>query len=115
LILSLDVDRRHPASKFLLHVLAEPAEFERFNDFWNVQRQVCASPGRNTSRVLYVKPYTADLVDIYRRTVRRRFSIVRDSVLKLRGQGLSLRKIAARLGIGLGTGVRSLHERSKSS
>jgi len=38
----------------------------------------------------------------------------RDSVVELRARGFSLRKIAERLGIGLGTVVRSLQERSKN-
>ena len=39
----------------------------------------------------------------------------RDDVIELRRQGLSIRQIARRLGLGLGTVVRTLQERSKSS
>ena len=39
----------------------------------------------------------------------------RDSVATLRGQGLSIRAIARRLGVGAATVVRTLQARSKSS
>jgi DNA invertase Pin-like site-specific DNA recombinase len=109
----LDVDRRNPASKFLLHVLAAAAEFERSL----ILERTAAGKAR------YRQDYAQGLVG---KTVHSRSGrdlpphrpkkiLNRDSVLKLRAQGLSLRKIAQRLGIGLGTVVRSLHERSKSS
>ena len=109
----LDVDRRNPASKFLLHVLAAAAEFERSL----ILERTAAGKAR------YRQDYEQGLVgktvhsrsgrDLPPHRPKKIFN--RDNVLKLRAQGLSLRKIAERLGIGLGTVVRSLHERSKSS
>ena len=109
----LDVDGRNPASKFLLHVLAAAAEFERSL----ILERTAAGKAR------YRQDYEQGLVgktvhsrsgrDLPPHRPKKIFN--RDSVLKLRAQGLSLRKIAERLGIGLGTVVRSLHERSKSS
>ena len=108
----LDVDCRNPASKFLLHVLAAAAVFERSL----ILERTAAGKAR------YRQDYEQGLVgktvhsrsgrDLPPHRPKRIFN--RDSVLKLRAQGLSLRKIARRLGIGLGTVVRSLHERSKS-
>jgi DNA invertase Pin-like site-specific DNA recombinase len=109
----LDVDRRNPASKFLLHVLAAAAEFERSL----ILERTAAGKAR------YRQDYEQGLVgktvhsrsgrDLPPHRPKKIFN--RESVSKLRAQGLSLRKIAERLGIGLGTVVRSLHERSKSS
>jgi DNA invertase Pin-like site-specific DNA recombinase len=108
----LDVDRRNPASKFLLHVLAAAAEFERSL----ILERTAAGKAR------YRQDYEQGLVgktvhirsgrDLPPHRPKKIFN--RESVSKLRAQGLSLRKIAERLGIGLGTVVRSLHERSKS-
>jgi DNA invertase Pin-like site-specific DNA recombinase len=109
---ALDVDSRNPASKFLLHVLAAAAEFERSL----IQERTAAGKAR------YRQDYAQGLVgktvhsrsgrDLPPHRPKKIFN--RDSVIKLRTQGLSLRKIAQQLGIGLGTVVRSLHERSKS-
>ena len=108
----LDVDRRNPASKFLLHVLAAAAEFERSL----ILERTAAGRAR------YRQDYQQGLVgktvhsrsgrDLPPHRPKKIFN--RESVIKLRTQGLSLRKIAQRLGIGLGTVVRSLQERSKS-
>jgi DNA invertase Pin-like site-specific DNA recombinase len=109
----LDVDRRNPASKFLLHVLAAAAEFERSL----ILERTAAGKAR------YRQDYEQGLVgktvhsrsgrDLPPHRPKKIFN--RESVSKLRAQGLSLRKIAERLGIGLGTVVRALHECSKSS
>jgi putative DNA-invertase from lambdoid prophage Rac len=109
----LDVDRRNPASKFLLHVLAAAAEFERSL----ILERTAAGKAR------YRQDYEQGLVgktvhsrsgrDLPPHRPKKIFN--RESVSKLRAQGLPLRKIAERLGIGLGTVVRALHECSKSS
>jgi IS30 family transposase len=46
---------------------------------------------------------------------RPRRILDREEVVTLRERGLSLRQIASRLGLGLGTVVRTLQARSKSS
>ena len=109
----LDTDCKNPASRFLVNVLAAAAEFERElirerthagrlryqQDFDNgkVGKTVQSRSGRN------LPPHRP----------KRIFD--RERVIELRRQGLSLRQIARRLGLGLGTVARTLQERSKSS
>jgi DNA invertase Pin-like site-specific DNA recombinase len=110
---ALDTDLQNPASRFLLHVLGAAAEFERAlirertqagqacykQDFdsGNVGKTVYSRSGRN------LPPH------------RPRKIFDREEVLQLRRQGWSYRQIATALGLGLGTVVRTLQERSKSS
>jgi putative DNA-invertase from lambdoid prophage Rac len=110
---SLDTDRKNPASRFLVHVLGAAAEFERElirertqagrlryqQDFDNgkVGKTVQSRSGKN------FPPH------------RPRKIFDRERVIELRRQGLSLRQIAKRERLGLGTVVRTLRERSKSS
>ena len=109
----LDTDRKNPASRFLVHVLGAAAEFERElirertqagrlryqQDFDNgkVGKTVQSRSGKN------FPPHRP----------KRIFD--RERVIELRRQGLSLRQIAKRERLGLGTVVRTLRERSKSS
>lgn len=109
----LDTDQRNPASRFLLHVLGAAAEFERSlilertaagqkhyrQDFeaGKVGKTVHSRSGR----------------DLPPHRPRRIFD--RDEVASLRSRGLSLRQIVNRLGLGLGTVVRTLDERSRNS
>ena len=109
----LDTDLRNPASRFLLHVLGAAAEFERAlirertyagqmrykRDFVSgkVGKTVTSRSGRN------MPPHRP----------KRVFD--REKVFQLRRQGRSYRHIAKSLGLGLGTVVRTLQERSKSS
>ena len=108
----LDTDQRNPASRFLLYVLGAAAEFERSlirertlagqqryrQDFalGKVGKSVSSRSGRN------LPPH------------RPRKIFDRDSVATLHAQGLSIRAIAGRLGLGVGTVARTLQERSKS-
>jgi DNA invertase Pin-like site-specific DNA recombinase len=103
---SLDTDQRNPASRFLLHVLAAAAEFERSlilertkagrmryrQDFerGKVGKTVHSRSGKN------LPPHRP----------QRIFN--RDEIHALRRRGCSLRQIAQRLGIGLGTVSRNL-------
>jgi DNA invertase Pin-like site-specific DNA recombinase len=109
----LDTDQKKPASRFLLHVLGAAAEFERSlirertqagqaryrQDFESgkVGKTVYSRSGRN------LPPY------------RPRKIFDREEVLRLRRQGRSYRQIARSLGLGLGTVVRTLQARAKSS
>jgi putative DNA-invertase from lambdoid prophage Rac len=109
----LDTDQKNPASRFLLHVLGAAAEFERSlirertragqlrykHDFESgkVGKTVSSRSGQN------MPPH------------RPKKILNREQVIELRRQGLSMRQVAQRLGLGLGTVVRALWERSKSS
>ena len=109
----LDTDLQNPASRLLLHVLGAAAEFERSlirertqagqaryrQDFESgkVGKTVASRSGRN------LPPY------------RPRKIFDREEVLRLRRQGRSYRQIARSLGLALGTVVRTLQARAKSS
>jgi DNA invertase Pin-like site-specific DNA recombinase len=109
----LDTDLQNRASRFLLHVLAAAAEFERSlirertqagqtryrQDFdsGKVGKTVSSRSGRN------LPPH------------RPRKIFDREEVFQLRCQGRSYRQIAKSLGLGLGTVVRTLRGCSKSS
>jgi DNA invertase Pin-like site-specific DNA recombinase len=110
---NLDTDEKNPASRFLLHVLGAAAEFERSL----IRERTLAGQQR------YRSDYAAGKVG---KTVssrsgknlpphRPRKIFNRDSVATLRAQGLSIRDIATKLGVGVGTVARTLHGRSKSS
>ncbi len=107
----LDTDQRNPASRFLLQVLGAAAEFERSLILERVQ----------AGQARYRQDYQAGRVG---RTVhsrsgkdlpahRPRKIFDREKVVRLRRDGLSLRQIAKRMGIGLGTVSRTLQERSE--
>ena len=94
----LDTDNRNPASRFFLHVLGAAAEFER-----ELIRE------RSTAgRSRYLQDLKAGRVgktvhsrsgkDLPPHRPKRIFD--RDRVAQLRAQGLSIREIAAKLGIG---------------
>lgn len=109
----LDTDLQNPASRFLLHVLAAAAEFERSlirertqagqmryrQDFESgkVGVTITSRSGRN------LPPH------------RPRKIFDREEVFRLRRQGRSYRQIAKSLDLGVGTVVRTLQGRSKSS
>jgi putative DNA-invertase from lambdoid prophage Rac len=102
----LDTDHHNPASRFLLQVLGAAAEFERS---LIVERS-------RAGQARYRSDYEAGRVgksihsrsgkDLPPHRPRRIFDRVK--VAELRGQGLSLRQIARKLGVGLGTVVRTL-------
>jgi putative DNA-invertase from lambdoid prophage Rac len=109
----LDSDQRNPASRFLLQVLGAAAEFER----------ALILERTHAGRLRYRQDFEAGRVgqtvhsrsgqDLAPHRPRRIFD--REEVVTLRDRGLSLRQIASRLGLGLGTVVRTLQARSKSS
>jgi DNA invertase Pin-like site-specific DNA recombinase len=109
---ALDTDHRNPASRLLVHVLGATAEFERSLILERSQ----------AGQARYRRDYEADKVG---KTVHSRSGknmpphrpkkiFDRDEVVKLRQQGLPLRKIAEQMDLGLGTVTRTLQERSKS-
>jgi DNA invertase Pin-like site-specific DNA recombinase len=104
----LDTDSRNPASRFLLQVLGAAAEFER----------ELIKERSKAGRARYVQDYQAGRVG---KTVSSRSGknlpphrpkriFDRDRVGQLRAQGLSIREIAAKLGIGVGTAARTLQQ-----
>ena len=109
----LDTDINNPASRLLLHVLAATAEFER---------ELIRERTR-AGQLRYRADYAAGRVGmgVYSRSGRnlpphRPLRIFdREQVAALRHQGLSLRQIAKKLGLGLGTVTRTLQRRSKTS
>jgi putative DNA-invertase from lambdoid prophage Rac len=109
---SLDTDVKNPASRFLLQVLGAAAEFERAL----IRERALAGQQR------YKHDYESGKVGktVYSRSGRNmpphrpRKIFNREQVMELRRQGLSIRQIARRLGLGLGTVVRTLQECSKS-
>jgi DNA invertase Pin-like site-specific DNA recombinase len=100
-------------NRFLLHVLGAAAEFERSL----IRERTLAG------QIGYRSDYAAGKVGktVYSRSGknlpphRPRKIFNRDSVATLRAQGLSIREIANRLGVGVGTVARTLLGRSKSS
>jgi DNA invertase Pin-like site-specific DNA recombinase len=110
---NLDTDQQNPASCFLLHVLGAAAEFERSL----IRERTLAGQQR------YRHDYAAGKVGktVHSRSGknlpphRPRKIFNRDSVAVLRAQGLSIRGIATRLRVGVGTVARILQARSKSS
>jgi DNA invertase Pin-like site-specific DNA recombinase len=109
---NLDTDTKNPASRFLLHVLGAAAEFER-----SLIRE-----RTQAGRLRYQQDYEAGRVGngVYSRSGRNlppnrpRRIFDREQVVALRRQGLPLRQIAKKLGLGLGTVTRTLQGRSKT-
>jgi DNA invertase Pin-like site-specific DNA recombinase len=105
---NLDTDEKNPASRFLLHVLGAAAEFERSL----IRERTLAGQQR------YRHDYASGKVG---KTISSRSGknlpphrpkkiFNREQVLELRRQGASIRQIAKRLGLGLGTVARTLKE-----
>ena len=101
---ALDTDNRNPASRFLLQVLGAAAEFER-----ELIRE-----RSKAGRARYVQDFQAGRVG---RSVSSRSGknlpphrpkriFDRDRVCSLRAKGFSIRQIAKKLGIGVGTRAR---------
>jgi DNA invertase Pin-like site-specific DNA recombinase len=103
---NLDTDEKTPASGFLLHVLGAAAEFGR----------ELISERSKAGRLRYLQDFQAGRVGKTVRSTsgknlaphRPKRIFDRDKVAQLRAQGLSIRQIAAKLGIGVGTAARTL-------
>lgn len=93
----LDTDESNPASKLLLHILAAVAQFERELIRERVSAGMRAAKAHGTK--------TGNAIGRPRRIFNR------DEVLRLRGTGLSIEKIADQMSIGVGTVVRVLQSR----
>ena len=104
----LDTDHRNPAARFLIQVLGAAAEFERSLIIERSQ----------AGQARYRKDYEAGRVG---KTVQSRSGknlpphrpkkiFDRHKVVEMRRKGLSLRVIAGKMGIGLGTVSRTLEE-----
>ena len=108
----IDTDQHNPASRLLLHVLGAAAEFERSLILERTQA------GQARYREAYEKGEVGKTVhsrsgkNLPPHRPRRIFD--REKVLALRRQGLSMRRIADEMGIGLGTVTRTLQRCSKS-
>ena len=111
----LDTDERNPAARFMLQVLGAAAEFERS---LIVERS-------RAGQARYRKDYEAGRVGEGKAVQSRSGKNLpphrpkkvfdRDKVVELRGRGLSLRAIARRMRIGLGTVARVLAGRGEGS
>ena len=107
----LDTDHKNPASRFLLQVLGAAAEFERSLILERVQA------GQARYRQDYLSGKVGKTVhsrsgkDLPPHRPRKIFD--RQKVVELAEQGLSMRQIAKRMSIGLGTVSRTLQERSE--
>ena len=95
----LDTDESNPAARLLMHILAAVAQFEREL----IRERVSA--GMKAARVRGTK--TGNAIG----RPKRVFS--RDEVVRLRGVGVSIEKIARRVGIGVGTVARVIRSDSK--
>jgi DNA invertase Pin-like site-specific DNA recombinase len=110
---NIDTDESNPASRFLLHMLMAAAEFEREL----IRERTLAGQKR------YRADYEAGKVGkaVHSRSGRNlpphrpKKVFDRDEVMRLRHQGRSYRQIANALGLGVGTVVRAVQTRSKSS
>jgi DNA invertase Pin-like site-specific DNA recombinase len=108
----LDTDQQNPTSRFLLHVLGAAAEFERS---LVLERSLAG-------QMRYRQDFEAGRVgktvhsrsgrDLPPHRPRKVFD--RDEVVTLHRQGYSIRQIAKRLRLGLGTVTRTLKERSET-
>ena len=107
----LDTDHKNPASRFLLQILGAAAEFERSLIIERVQA------GQARYRQDYLSGKVGKTVhsrsgkDLPPHRPRKIFD--RRKVVDLADQGMSLRQIAKRMAIGLGTVSRTLKERSE--
>ncbi len=80
---------------------------------WNAQAPANAATGKPTRRTKSARPSTpVPAKDLPPHRPRKIFD--RDKVVELRRQGLSLRRIAREMGLGVGTVHRTLQARSKS-
>jgi DNA invertase Pin-like site-specific DNA recombinase len=109
----LDTDLQNPTSRFLLHVLGAAAEFEG----------ALIRERTQAGQMRYKQDFESGKVGktVYSRSGRnmpphRPLKVFdREEVFRLRCQGRSYRQIAKSLGLGLGTVVRTLQARAKSS
>jgi putative DNA-invertase from lambdoid prophage Rac len=88
----LDTDESNPASKLLLHILAAVAQFERELIHERVSAGMRAAKAHGTK--------TGNAIGRPRRIFDR------DEVVRLRKTGLSIERVASKMGVGVGTVVR---------
>lgn len=98
----IDTDQRNPVSKFLIHILAAAAEFER-----NIIAERTEA-GRRRYQQDYESGTARSRSGKNMAPHRPKRIFDREAVHKLRDQGLTLREIAVELGIGRGTVERTL-------
>ena len=109
----LDTDERNPVSRLLLHVLGAAAEFERS---LILER---SRAGQRRYREAFQRGEVGRTVhsrsgrDLPPHRPTRIFD--REAVISLHREGLSMREIARRLDLGLGTASRTLKARSRST
>ena len=109
----LDTDVQNPASRFLLHVLGAAAEFERA--LIRERTQAGQARYRQDFESGKVGTTVTSRSGLNLPPHRPRKIFDREEVFQLRRQGRSYRQIAKSLALGVGTVVRTLQERSKSS
>ena len=109
---AIDTDQRNPASRFMLQVLAAMAEFERTQILERTQAGQARYRKDFDDGKVGKTVHSKSGKDLPSHRPRKVFD--RDKVVELRRQGLSLRRIAREMGLGLGTVSRTLQECSKS-
>jgi DNA invertase Pin-like site-specific DNA recombinase len=109
----LDTDLQNPASRFLSHVLGAVAEFERALIRERTQAGRAVTSGISRAARSGKTVYRRSGRNMAPHRPRTIFDL--EEVFQLRRQGRSYRQIATTLGLGLGTVVRTLQERFKSS
>lgn len=102
----IDTDRKNPASRFMVHILAAVAEFEREMLVDRVNAGVAQFRKDHAAGRIGKDKHSKSGKDLAHGRPRRIFR--RDRALELQAQGVSLRKIAAELGVPLTTVVRAL-------
>jgi putative DNA-invertase from lambdoid prophage Rac len=105
----IDTDLSNPMAMLLLHIMAAFAEFERSM----IRERTSAGVAQYKRDFEAGKAQSRSGKNLPPHRPKRIFN--RDEVARLRDSGLSLRKIAEKMGIGEGTVFRTLQERSTSS
>jgi DNA invertase Pin-like site-specific DNA recombinase len=109
----IDTDTRNPASRFYLHILAAVAELERDMIVERVNAGVAQFRRDYAAGRIGRDKHSKSGRDLAHGRPHRIFR--RDRALELKARGVSLRKIAAELGVPLTTVVRSLKTVPKTS
>ncbi len=109
---AIDTDQRNPASRFMLQVLGAAAEFERSLILERTKAGVARYREDYAKGKVGKTVHSRSGKDLPPHRPRRIFD--RDKVVALHREGLSLRRIASEMGVGLGTVTRTLQACSKS-